>query len=607
MITHILPGVSLVNGIPDDWQIYLMIFFIVAAVVFYITEWLPVELVAIVLTLLLVLLGIITPAQGISGFGNKATVTVASMFVISAALYKTGALNLFGDILARQGKISDKRLLLFIIIISGAISPFINNTAVVAIFIPIVMGIASDLNRSPSKLLIPLSFASLFGGACTLIGTSTNILADSLSEKYGGGSIGIFDFAPLGLIFFATGGTYLYFWGADRLPARRSAEGVAETIGLGQYITRILIPEDSDLAGQPLLESKLMTRTNLEILSLERDGKTIQNFTPEFLVDQGDILTIRCSLKRLKDIIKVSGIHLMKGEGFEEIEGSTDHLLAEVMIPPGSRLEGKPVTQSVLGRNIEGSILALRDRHRQSLWPLEKSKLQAGDIVLLGTHQNTTELISKSKEIVLVSRHEFPQLQRVKAAIAIGISIIMVTLATLNILPIHVGAVTAVVVMVLFRCINMKEFYEAIDWKIIFLLAGLLPFGIAIATTGTSDLLAQLLTGSLGGFPPIVLLSLIYLITTILTEVISNTGTVVILIPIAFATALALEVNPKPFVMAIAYAASASFLTPIGYQTNTMIYTTGNYKFADYFKVGFPLSILFWLLATFLLPVFFPF
>lgn len=590
------------------FDIALVLLVLVATVALFSWGRLSVDLVALIVMATLLLLGLVSPEQGITGFSNTATVTVGAMFILSAGLYRSGAVNFVGVMLTRLGRSSMWVALVLVMVGVGTISAFMNNTAAVAIFLPIVVGAAKALDVSPGRLLMPLSFASMFGGVCTLIGTSTNILVSSIAEEHGQPAFGMFEMLPLGLIFFAAGALYMLLVGVRLLPDRRPEGFLGERYGMAEYLVEVVVGPTAESVGHPIGTSPLVKELEVDVLDLIR-GETRIPFPPSVLViEAGDILRLRASVAKVSAIQERQGLTIRPRQRWtiRRLEdGPTVRM--EVILAPGSRLEALTLRESRFASTYGAMVLAIRQRGRLMHEDLENTRLQAGDALLVEAPSLAVDTLRESADFVLVSELPEPRFRRSKILPAVAIIGAVVGTAAVGILPILVSAIAGCVLMVLTRCLSLDEAYQAIDWKVIFLLAGILTLGHAMENTGTASFLANLLVTGVGDLGPFALVAAFFLLTTVLTSIMSNNATAVLLAPVAIATAASIGVDPRPLLMAVAFAASASFMTPIGYQTNTMIFTAGQFRFMDFVRVGTPLTLLFWVIATMFIPVFWPF
>lgn len=589
-------------------EIIIVIAVVIGAAVLFATEKLPVDLTAILVMAVLLVSGIITPEEGISGFSNTATVTVAAMFIISAALNKTGAVLFVGELASRMFKYNFWLGVILMMITVGVLSAFINNTPVVAVFIPVVLRIASSNKLSPSKILMPLSFASMFGGVCTLIGTSTNILVSSIAVQYGQPAFSMFEFTSLGLLFFAAGLIYMIFIGIRMIKSKDVPTDLTQKYSMSDYLTDIVLQPEAKSVGTRLVESPLVKELEIDILDVVRNGRRLLRPTSEIVFEANDVLRVRCDVKRIQELKDRMGIKLKSDLKLIDNDFKAEDLvLVESIISPNSRLIGKTIKSSRFRNLYRANALALR--HSGQLYHTDfiDVTLKPGDALLLEVRKENLEDLKRDPDFVLVSGVDLPQYRKSKIIPALLIVAGVIVSATLNIMPIMISAIIGCILLVFTRCISLEETYKSIEWNIVFLLGGILSLGIALEKTGAAFLLANNIVDLIGFLGPVAIVAAFYLITSLLTEIMSNNASAVLLAPIAIAVAESMGISARPLLMAVTFAASASFMTPVGYQTNTMIFGVGQYKFSDFMKIGAPLNLIFWILATIFIPVFFPF
>jgi di/tricarboxylate transporter len=596
----------------------LVLVLLVAAIVLFVTERLPVELVSLLVLGALLLLAIVGPATGLvsperwlsvpeclSGLSNPAVVTVAVMFVLSAGLEKTGALGAIGRGLLRLGR----RPFVFLVVMMlavGVVSAFVNNTATVAVFLPLVLMVCARRNLPAARMLIPLSFASQFGGVCTLIGTSTNLLVSSISERAGVGAFRMFEFTPFGLILLATGLVYLAVTSRWLLPARRGGE-LTESWQLGEYLTEVRIMPGSPLIGKTVAESRLAERHDVTVLEILRNDRKI--WAPnETQLQAGDVLLVSGKVQSLLDLRASTGLEIapefeLKDRTLQE----QDLVLVEALVAPRSPLVGRTLAETDFRWRYRAIVLALQRRGQVLREKLANLPLQFGDALLLLVQRGDLPKLRANDNLIVLSEVESPPVRGGRALLAVGIVAAVVTVAALNLLPIVVSAVLGALAVALTRCVTLEQAYAAIDWKVIFLLAGTLPLGLALERSGAATFVAAQTLGGMQDFGPWAVLAALYLLTAVLTEFMSNNAAAVLLAPIAISTAANLGVDAKPLLMAVTFAASTSFATPVGYQTNAMVYSAGGYRYADFLRIGIPLNVIFWALAVWFIPKFWPF
>lgn len=577
---------------------------IVVAVGLFVSEKLPSDVVALLVLASLLVLQLVTPAEAVSGFSSPATITVAAMFVLSSGLSASGVVHAMGRLIARVHRPLPMTLLVLVLV--GVLSAFINNTAAVAVFLPVVLA-TTAANRIPaSQLLIPMSYAAQMAGVCTLVGTSTNLLVNSLARNLGHPGFGLFEFTKLGLIMLAAGFVYMLLVQRWLLPHSHRSDP-DDSDQLGKYITELRVPATSPLIGSSVADAKLGERYGVYVLELLRNDKAVPQPRAE-TIRSNDLLIVRGDWSRISALIDKN--RLQAAPDFQPMEpdgGSARAVMAEVMIAPGSALVGHTLVSPECHWHYRSAILAIHRRGDVLRSKLRDVRLRVGDVLLLRAPGNELPSLRRNPALLVLSAREHRVFMPRQALLTIAIMAAVMTVAALGWLPLVASAILGCIVLVATRCIDNNAAYESIDWRVIMLLAGVIPLGIAMQKSGLAQFIAAHLLGFVGDFGPLAVLAAVYLLTAVLTELMSNNATAVLITPIAYSTALAMGLSPTPFLIAVLFAASTSFATPIGYQTNTMVYNAGNYRFTDFMKIGIPLNLLFWALAVFFIPRFFPF
>ena len=587
-----------------------VVFIILAvAVVLFVSEAIPIDVTALLILAALIATGVLTPEEGVRGFSNPAPLTVAAVLVLSAGLIRTGAVVKLGTSISRLGGSAEIAQMAVILGTVGVMSAFINNTAAVAMFIPIVLGLAREKKISPSKLLIPVSFAGILGGICTYIGTSTNIIVGSILEDRGYAPFRMFEFTRLGTLFLIGGILYLLFIGRRLLPSRRTQDDLTTGYHLREYLTELVIQPRSRLIGKTLKESKLSQANDIEVLEIRRNKVRQGSLLPEIILAEGDLLIVKGNIDNIMRVREAEGVAIHARVKFSDEDlQSPDVVLAECVISATSGLIGKTIKEIDFRKRFLATTLAIRRHGGDIREKLGKVKLHFGDTLLIQGRRDRLQSLRNSPDFMLIMEDSStPRYRKRKMTAAVGIFAAVVALAAAGVVPIMVAAMLGALAMVLTRCLTIQEGYEAIDMRIVFLIAGTLSLGLALQKTGGAELIASRLIDLAGPYGPRVVLAVLYLLTMILTELMSNNATAALLTPIAIEIADGMGVDVRPFAFCIAFAASASFLSPIGYQTNTLVYGPGGYQFTDYFKVGLPISLSVWLLSTLFIPILWPF
>ena len=594
-------------------DIIIVLFIILLAFVLFVSETLPMDVVALTVLSMLLITGQLTPAEGISGFSNPAVITIAILFVLSHALQKTGVLEY---LVIKINQLVSRSLVigLAVYLVSIALaSALVNNTAIVAIFMPVTIRMAEKYHISPSKVLMPLSYAAILGGTLTLIGTSTNLLVNSIFVKSGPYTpLGMFEFSRYGIFLLVVGLTYVVLIAYRILPSRTVTSSLTKSYHMGGYLTELKIGDDSPLLGGTTLDRQISQNYDVTILGIQRNKKLLSTNLRETPLEKGDILLVRGSVENFFRMKEVEQVYMLTDEKLNQEElTKEENLLVECLVTNQSELVGQSLKEANFRRRFGSFVLAIRREGDILRKKIAHVILRAFDTLLVyGSREKIREMRDSGGFIVLTElerslrKHRFWWLSII---VIIG----AVLLAALSLVPILKGVIIGLAILLVARVITPLEAYNAINWQIIVLIGCLIPLGIAIQSSGTAILIGNTMVNLLQFVPEyqqaIFLLAMIYLVAMILTEVSSNAATAIIMTPIALAASAKLGLDPRPFIFAICFAASASFITPIGYQTNLMVYGPGGYKFSDYIRVGLPLSITLWVMAVILIPMLWPF
>jgi di/tricarboxylate transporter len=578
------------------FQIALVFVLLAVALVVFALEIWPIDFVAFSIMAVILVLGPVLglePNEVISGFSNPATITVLAMFILSSAVYRTGAINHVARKVIPLAGDSELGQLAVILLIAGPISAFINNTAVVAILIPLVLTMARRYDRAPSKLLLPLSFFSQLAGVVTLIGTSTNILASSLTAQAGLEPFGMFEFAAIGLLVASVGSLYLFTLGRKLLPERHHAEEISDKFVAEHYLTEVRIAADSPLGGKTLVESRLSQAFDIDVLSIERAGQRLGVIQADERLEPGDRLLLRASRERLLLLRETEGLDFVFAAR-RRLSGVDDgqlHLM-EVVIGPDSDLIGGTLASTNFRNRFNCTVIAMQRRGAFIDARFSDVRLGFGDTLLLQGERGSLEQLKREPGFIVTEELEEEEFRSEKIKPALIIVAGVVGVAALGIAPILVSSMVGCVLMVLTGCLKPQEMHRTIRWDVIFLLAGVIPLGLAFESTGAAELLADQAAHLAEGRHPIFVIAAFYIMAAVLTEMISNNATVVVMVPVAIVTGASLGLDARALILAIMFAASTSFSTPVGYQTNTMIFGPGGYRFLDFTRVGLPLNLI---------------
>ncbi len=599
-------------------EIILVFSILFITIILFAFEVFSVDKIAMLLIATLALTGLVNPEEAISGFSNIATITVLSLMIIALALEDNGVIASLARFLKNLHVLPLFLLLPIFMFITGGISAFINTTAVVIVFIKIIAELSKRFNLPQSKLLLPISFAGILGGSCTLMGTSTNLIVNSIALDLGAEKFSFFEFSFFGTIFLIVGIiviTILSRW----LP-KDSKENLQEAYELENYITTVTINEGSSLIDKKIEDTFLYLNPEISILKLNRN-KQITNAPGRYIsLKEKDKLVLMCDLENLARINEAEGISVHRdkesrknekedSEEENETKKNEEWQYVEVLILPGSILVGKTLKQLRKQTFQNAFPIAIKKRRnirntteRLVRKNMEQITLKPGDRLLVEIPKNEIGQLYEMENVAILQQHKAkPSVNTSKRTLSFIILLLVIALAASGILNILISAITGVCLLLLTRCLELNDVYHRINWQVIFLLAGMIPLGIAMHNAGADKWISDQLLNILSGQSNLIIIGLIFLITMLMSSVVSNNATAIIMTPIAIAVAVGLDLSMKPFILSVLFGANFSFFTPMGYQTNTLIYGMGFYKFKHFFLIGGILSIILWVLGTFML------
>lgn len=603
-------------------EIILVFSILSVTIILFAFEVFSVDKIAMLIIASLALTGLVTPEEAISGFSNTATITVLSLMIIALALEDNGVIATLARFLKNLHILPLFLLLPIFMFITGGISAFINTTAVVIVFIKIISELSKRFNLPQSKLLLPISFAGILGGSCTLMGTSTNLIVNSVAKDLGAEKFSFFEFSFFGVIFLIVGIIVVTI--ASRWLPNDTKENLHEAYDLENFVTTVVINKDSNLIDKNIEDTFLYKNPEISILKLTRN-KQITNAPGRYItLKEKDKLVLMCDLENLAKLNEAEGLSVHKKQENKEGKGELDEDktnekkseewgFVELLILPGSILIGKTLKQ--LRKQTFNNALPIAIKKRRNIRNtkerlvrknIDQITLKPGDRLLIEIPKNEINQLDEMENVAILREHKTkPAVNTNKRTISFIILLLVVALAASGLLPILISALTGVCLLLLTKCLDLNDVYHRVNWQVIFLLAGMIPLGIAMNNTGADKWISDHLLTILSGQSNIVVIGLIFLITMLMSSVVSNNATAIIMTPIAIAVAVGLDLSMKPFILSVLFGANFSFFTPMGYQTNTLIYGMGFYKFKHFFIIGGILSIILWVLGTFMLSTLF--
>ena len=618
-------------------EMWLVLGILVTAVVFFITEWLRVDVVALGVVVALMLTGVLSTGEALSGFSNSAVLTIASLFIVGGAALQTGLAGMIGRRILTIAGTSELRLTVVLMAAVALLSSFMSDTGTVAVLLPAIIILARSAKISPSKLLIPLAFGSLLGGAMTLIGTPPNIIVSDLLREEGLRPFQFFSYTPVGLVLAAVGILFMVFVGRRLLPDRQvkvagqrlpTPKELVDLYRLPDNLFRLRVRRGSELVGQTLAASELGQKFQVTVLKIMRPQGALQTVPPG--EKQKKTTKSTPIIPDIDTLIQRDDILIVQGEGSDVAHAAARLNLgvqppkpkdekallnrevgvAEVLLPPRSQMNGRTLVQTRFGSHYKLTVLSINRPGVSAKLDLKTTTLQFGDTLLVqGEWANMLALRQQRRDFIVMGQPEamMGAPHRSQARVALLVLLGMLLLMITNALPVAAASMLAGLAMVLTGCLTMDEAYQSINWPSIVLVAGMLPMSIALEKVGLVQVAANGLIELLGGMGPLAIMAGLFLLTSIFTQVLSNTATAVIVAPIALAAAQASGIEPYAFLMAVAIAASMAFATPVASPVNTLVMGAGSYRFSDYVKVGAPMILLTLIVSILLLPLLWPF
>ena len=576
-----------------------------AALVLFALDRVRVDQVAIAVPVVLLLTGILTPAEAVSGLSSRATVTVGSMLVLGLGLRKTGLVAAIGA-WAQTAPLGGKYARMFALcLICALLSPFLMTTAVVLVFLPVFVALAEQAEEPASRYLMPLSFVSILGGTVTLMGTTTNLVVHGEAMRRGFDGLGMFSITPLGLICLAVGLLYLFTAGRVLLPRRFRPPDLSAKYDVRRFVTELHVPEDSPANGRSLAQLRWGERYGVTVLDIERGDREIAAPHGDRHIRPGDILFVRGSAEDLLRLARRQRLETPREQKEHDLAAGRGRLV-EVLVAPGSSLVGRTLRDLNFAQRYDATVIALQQHGVTVQERLAEISFRVGDLLLVRGTTSALQRLADDPGFVPLAEVKAETGNRPRAGVAAAIMAGVVLSASFGVLDIMTAALTGVVLMVFTRCVHVEEIYGEVEWLVIFVLAGLIPLGLALEATGAAELLAGWVVTLTSPLGEVGLIAAFYLLTAVMTAVVSNAATAVMLTPVAIFAATQGGVNPYALLIAVMFGASASFVTPFGYQTNVIIYGPGGYRFMDFVKVGGLLNLILLVTATLFIPLFWP-
>ncbi len=584
-------------------EAWIVIGLLVIAVIAFATEKISVDLVTLSMLCVLVMCGILKAEQAFAGFGDRVIILLAAIFVIGAALRETGVLDTMGSVLANTLGTKPRRLMGMLMAVVGGVSAFMNNTTVTAVFVGPVMGLARRLRIPPSRLLMPLAFASLMGGTCTLIGTSTNVAVSGAITKLGLKPLGMFEFTGVGVIIVLVGILYMVFIGTRMVP-ERDRSSVDDGDAMREYLAEVVVLKDSPLIGQQAFDSDF-SAMEFQALKITRQGDTF-DVGPQIYFNEGDIVLVAGKVENLIKVKKIEGLDILEDVTLRssgiDMSGAQ---VAEVVITPRSGLVGRSLRESNFRQRTGLSVLALMRSDRSLLHHMADEKIHAGDVLLLQGPAERFRTIEEGAEIIVLTQHQASAESRRRGIVLLAAFILAVIVSSLGWVPDTVAFVIVAMFAVFSRCISLENAYGNIDWRLLILIGGMMAFGEAMKSSGAAAMVADAITSWLQPWGVFAVFAGFCILTVILTQPMSNAAAALVVLPVAMQAATSMGASPRAFAIGVMLSASASVLTPFE-PSCILVYGPGKYRFYDFIKVGGGLTVAMLLVVLAMVPMFWP-
>src|SRR5690554_162404 len=585
-------------------DLLLTVGIIIIGIFLFVKDYFTIDTTSILIMALFIAAGVLSPEEGFSGFNHPATITLGCMFVVSAGVFKSGIIDGLSNHLIRLAKIHYLVALLFPSSYSAVVSALIQGSDIFDDLNSISLSSCGGTNIDPAEALDAICFAAFFGGTCTLIGTSTNILVSSMAEQSGYEPFGMFEFSMPALILLGIGLLYIFTIAPFLLPKRGNEEN-KKVINTENYITELNINKKCKDIGNEIGKSALIKKYNVKIIQLKRNGESIQ-LSSTTVLEEEDFLKVAINPKKLNSLKADEGYNLL---GSKELNlGEEDgKAIYEAMVPYGSRIAHQSLKQLKFQNIYEAAVIAIRQRNELIDEDLSNVVIKEGDLLLIHSSKAAMDRLLEDEVVILLSEYQENKINYRKAIPALIIAVGVVLTAALDITSILISSMVGALLLVTTSTLKPKEAYDAIEWKVIFMIAGVLTMGTALEKTGGAAIISEFIYTHLGDFDPRITLSMVFLISFLSTNVLSSKATAALMVPIVIGLSQSMQLSERPFLIAVMFACSLTFMTPVSYPVNTMVYAPGNYKFNDFLKVGTPLNIIIWIAASFVIPYFFPF